>query len=75
LKSLLTAEEFAVATNYFGVTPGGNFVDHSDPHPLPNQNVLSVANPDAAEGKEALLASAKQKIFNERSEEGPPTSR
>jgi uncharacterized protein YyaL (SSP411 family) len=63
LKTLLTAEEFSVATNYFDITEKGNFHDHSDPQALPNQNVLSIANPDAAKGKEALLASAKKKMF------------
>src|SRR5205814_5121616 len=29
----------------FGVTGKGNFVDHSDPNPLPHQNVLSVVKP------------------------------
>lgn len=66
LKVLLTPEEFSVATNYFGVTPEGNFVDHSDPEPLPNQNVLSIANPDAAEGKQSLLDSAKRKMSDAR---------
>src|SRR5258705_1488876 len=41
LTKLLTPEEFNVATKYFGITQDGNFVDHSDPNPLPNQNVLS----------------------------------
>src|SRR5439155_17425705 len=45
LAKLLTPEEFKVATRYFGVTETGNFVDHSDPNPLPNQNVLSIASP------------------------------
>ena len=72
LQSLLTAEEFAVATNYFGVTPEGNFVDHSDPNPLPNQNVLSIANPDAAKGQEPLLASAKKKMFDVRAKRVRP---
>ena len=32
LSELLTAEEFNVATQYFGVTEKGNFVDHSHPN-------------------------------------------
>ncbi len=63
LKTLLTAEEFSVATNYFDITEKGNFHDHSDPQALPNQNVLSIAHPEAAKGKEAVLASAKKKMF------------
>ena len=72
LPSLLTAEEVAVVTNYFGVTEKGNFLDHSDPAPLRQQNVLSLANPDAAKGKEALLASAKKKMFDVRAKRVRP---
>ena len=72
LKQLLTPEEFDLATNYFGITPQGNFVDHSDPNPLPNQNVLSIANPGAAKGKEALLNSAKKKMFDVRAKRVRP---
>ena len=43
LSKLLTPEEFNVAVHYFGITEVGNFIDHSHPQPLPNQNVLSVA--------------------------------
>jgi hypothetical protein len=45
LSKLLAPDEFAVAARYFGVTQNGNFVDHSHPHPLPGQNVLSIADP------------------------------
>jgi uncharacterized protein len=72
LKQLLTAEEVAVTTNYFGVTDEGNFLDHSDPNPLPNQNVLSIADPEAAKGKEDLLASAKEKMFKARAKRVRP---
>jgi uncharacterized protein YyaL (SSP411 family) len=72
LKQLLTGEEFEVATKYFDVTEKGNFVDHSDPNPLPNQNVLSIANPEAAKGKEALLESAKKKMFDVRAKRVRP---
>jgi uncharacterized protein YyaL (SSP411 family) len=72
LKQLLTGEEFEVATKYFDVTDKGNFVDHSDPNPLPNQNVLSIANPEAAKGREALLESAKKKMFDVRAKRVRP---
>ncbi len=72
LKQLLTSDEFEMAAKYFGVTPEGNFVDHSDPNPLPNQNVLSIANPDAAIGKQSLLASAKKKMFDVRAKRVRP---
>ena len=45
LSKLLTVEEFNVAVRHFGITEQGNFVDHSHPHPLPGQNVLSIVNP------------------------------
>src|SRR5207244_928679 len=45
MSKLLSPQEFKVAVRYFGVTAKGNFVDHSDPDPLPYQNVLSVVNP------------------------------
>ena len=66
LAKLLTAEEFNVAAKYFGITENGNFVDHSDPSPLPNQNVLSIADPHLRKGDDLLLKSAREKMFAER---------
>ena len=71
MSQLLTPEEFNVATLYFGVTEQGNFTDHSDPHPLPNQNVLSVVEKlDASD--EPLLTSAKKKMFAARAKRVRP---
>jgi uncharacterized protein len=67
LAKLLTPEEFNVAVKYFGITEQGNFVDHSDPDPLPNQNVLSIVDSSVPKEDEPLLLSAKQKIFAARS--------
>lgn len=67
LSRLLTAEEFNVATSYFGVTERGNFLDHSDPDPLPNQNILSVAGTNPISGDLLLLESARKKLFEARS--------
>lgn len=67
MKQLLTADEFQVAARYFGVTERGNFVDHSDPNPLPNQNVLSIADPKLSAEESAWLAAAKQKLIEARS--------
>jgi uncharacterized protein len=72
LGKLLTPEEFNVAVNHFGITEQGNFVDHSHPEPLPNQNVLSVPNPTVAAGDLALLASAKEKMLGARSKRVRP---
>jgi len=72
LAKLLTPEEFNVAAKYFGVTEKGNFVDHSDPDPLPQQNVLSIAEPKLSKPDEPLLASAKTKMFQARSKRVRP---
>jgi uncharacterized protein YyaL (SSP411 family) len=67
LTDLLTPAEFKTAVRYFGVTEHGNFVDHSHPHPLAGQNVLSIVDPKLSEGEQALLVSAKGKMFAARS--------
>jgi uncharacterized protein YyaL (SSP411 family) len=66
LSQLLSPEEFNVASAVFGVTERGNFVDHSDPDPLPKQNVLSIVRTNLPAGDEALLKSAKEKMFAAR---------
>jgi uncharacterized protein YyaL (SSP411 family) len=65
LRTLLTQEEFDAAASCFGITEQGNFVDHSHPHPLAGQNVLSLAHP-ASGDCQALIASAKAKLFEAR---------
>ncbi len=72
IESLLSPEEAKVAIAYFGVTEKGNFVDHSDPNPLPNQNVLSIAHPKLAAREEPLLAAAKAKMFAARAQRVRP---
>lgn len=72
LSQLLTSEEFKVAARYFGVTERGNFVDHSDPNPLPNQNVLSIADPALSPGDQPTLASARQKMLLARNQRVRP---
>jgi uncharacterized protein len=72
LSKLLSPEEFNVAVRYFGITEQGNFVDHSDPQPLPGQNVLSIVNPELAKQDEALLKSAREKMFAARSKRVRP---
>jgi uncharacterized protein YyaL (SSP411 family) len=67
LSKLLTPDEFKVAVRYFDITENGNFVDHSHPSPLPNQNVLHIADPKLSESEKPLLASAKKKMFEARS--------
>jgi uncharacterized protein len=72
LSKLLTPDEFKVAIRYFGVTEPGNFLDHSDPDPLPNQNVLSVADPKLTAADAPLLESAREKMFKARSKRVRP---
>jgi uncharacterized protein YyaL (SSP411 family) len=66
LSQLLTPGEFKVAARYFGVTEHGNFVDHSDPAPLPHQNVLSIAEPNLSPSEQETLASACNKMLGAR---------
>ena len=72
LSKLLTREELDVVVKFFGITEKGNFVDHSDPNPLPNQNVLSVVKTNLTAAEQALLQSAKEKMFQTRSKRVRP---
>jgi uncharacterized protein len=66
LSQLLTPEEGKTAARHFGVTARGNFMDHSDPDPLPNQNVLSIVEPNLSPAEQKLLASAREKMLQAR---------
>ncbi len=72
LSELLTVEEFNVAVRHFGITDRGNFVDHSHPHPLPGQNVLSMVEPNVSAEDLPLLKSAKKKMSNARAKRVRP---
>ena len=72
MTNLLTAEELKVAVRVYGMTARGNFVDHSDPNPLPDQNVLSLVNTNLTAAEESLLRSAKDKLFAARSKRVRP---
>jgi len=67
LSRLLTHGEFTAAARYFGLTERGNFLDHSDPDPLPGQNVLSIVDPALPPAARECLASARRKMFQARS--------
>ncbi len=71
LSQLLTLAEFEFVVHYYGVTEEGNFVDHSDPHPLPNQNILFVADRSVSP-QNPLLVSAKAKLFAARAKRVRP---
>ena len=72
LEKLLTAAEFKIVVRHFGITEKGNFVDHSDPKPLPGQNVLSLVDPKLTADETALLARAKKKMFETRAKRVRP---
>lgn len=72
LAELLSPRELAVALRYFGITEQGNFLDHSHPQPLSNQNVLSAADPKLSAAEVPLLNSAKQKMLAARSQRVRP---
>jgi uncharacterized protein YyaL (SSP411 family) len=78
LSQLLTNEEFNVAVKYFGITPAGNFHDHSHPAPLQGQNVLSLMHYPETNGTPSLsddlklLSSAKSKMLAARAKRVRP---
>jgi uncharacterized protein len=72
LRELLSPAEFDVAARYFGLTEQGNFIDHSHPQPLPNQNVLRIVSPALSPAEEKLLAAARQKMLAARSQRVRP---
>jgi uncharacterized protein YyaL (SSP411 family) len=69
LEEVLTTEELAEVVRVFGLTPAGNFLDHSDPEALKNQNVLS----RVAEVKDReVFAAAVKKMQAVRAKRNPP---
>lgn len=73
MKKLLKDDELAVATEWFGVSEEGNFVDHSDPEPLKNLNVIHLAKPDwkLSPEQHQQLESAIKKMRQARGERIP----
>ncbi len=72
LRELLPADECDVFVRRFGVTERGNFLDHSDPDPLKNQNVLSVVDDRLTEAEKTLLSQALPRVSAARSERVRP---
>jgi uncharacterized protein YyaL (SSP411 family) len=72
LSQLLSPPEFEVVVKYYGITQEGNFVDHSHPTPLPNQNVLSIVDPKLTDSQRSLLDSARQKMIQVRTKRVRP---
>ncbi len=76
LKALLSEEELSVARRRYGITDSGNFVDHSDPEPLKDQNVLYLAmrlEKFSAEDQK-ILSSVVAKMRKARSIRVPPAT-
>ncbi|MEN9778362.1 MAG: hypothetical protein RJB04_2117 [Verrucomicrobiota bacterium] len=72
IRAGLSTEEAAVVVRHFGITAQGNFLDHSDPDPLPGQNVLRIADPALNENERSLLASAREKLVRLRDQRTRP---
>lgn len=62
MEALLDADEALVAIRHFGVTARGNFLDHSDPDPLPGQNVLSIVDSNLSDAERLALSRAVAKL-------------
>jgi uncharacterized protein YyaL (SSP411 family) len=58
LSGLLSPEAFNVVAARFGITPAGNFIDHSDPEPLQGLNVLSLVQAEVPEADRPILEAA-----------------
>jgi len=66
LEKLLPGAESAALIKYFGVTPGGNFVDHSDPDHLKGQNVFFLTGAEMTGEEMKALESGRKKLFEIR---------
>ncbi|MDA7882562.1 thioredoxin domain-containing protein, partial [Akkermansiaceae bacterium] len=74
LKSVLSEEEMKLAREILGVTEKGNFVDHSDPEALADQNVLHFKKVRAAlsEGESVAVGVLLGKLSKARVKRVPP---
>jgi uncharacterized protein YyaL (SSP411 family) len=72
LNAILPPAEFAVVTRVFGITEEGNFIDHSHPQPLRQQNILSLVDTRLSDAEKSLLASAKTRLLNARNQRVRP---
>ncbi|MBR9760633.1 thioredoxin domain-containing protein [bacterium] len=74
LKKVLSGDEVKLARDVLGVTEQGNFVDHSDPEALPNQNVLHYKKVRASLSGEETVAvkGILEKLAKVRAKRVPP---
>jgi uncharacterized protein YyaL (SSP411 family) len=66
IETLLAPEERDLIVRCYGITERGNFVDHSDPDPLPGQNVLSVVDSDLSVADRSRFDAARAKLLAHR---------
>ncbi len=76
LGEVLTADEMKVVREILGVTDGGNFIDHSDPDPLKNQNILHFQKPreSLSTEEEKAVGGILKKLASVRSKRVPPAT-
>lgn len=76
LKEVLSEEEMKMAREVLGVTDQGNFVDHSDPEPLKDQNILHFKKPreGLSEEEEKAVAGILKKLALVRAKRVPPAA-
>ncbi len=67
LRELLSPDEFLAVEKHYGITEGGNFIDHSDPDPLTGLNVLHIASTALSAQEQASLASGRARMLQARS--------
>ena len=76
LEGILTKGEMEGAREVLGVTEKGNFLDHSDPEPLLNQNVLHFQKPreSLSADEEAVIVGIFAKLAKIRAKRIPPAT-
>jgi uncharacterized protein YyaL (SSP411 family) len=76
LEKVLDAAEMKVAREILGVTDGGNFIDHSDPEPLKNLNILHFKKPreSCSAEEEKAVAGILAKLAKVRETRVPPAT-
>ena len=76
LEGALSKPQLVAVKAWFGITEAGNFIDHSDPEPLKDQNVLFLKNSGVEwdEVQEKELASAIAKMRELRRKRVPPAT-
>lgn len=72
LRTLLSAEELKFISDLYDLTEKGNFLDFSDPEPVPNLNVLHHSERLDRSYDRAALAKIKEKLASVRAKRETP---